>query len=95
MELPSVNDVVVLSGLCAEEIHLCGEASAINIVQEMAQAVGDEFEVRKYKRLTSLTVLDTALGMNFCYNWIYFLLWHTLIQVFYILIWKSLILVNY
>ena len=48
--------------MCAEEVHLCGEASATEIVREFAQTVGDEFEVRRYKRLTPLSVLDKAIG---------------------------------
>ena len=49
-------------GVNADEVHLCGEDSCIALVQEFAEALGDEFEVRKYKRLTSLTLLDKAIG---------------------------------
>lgn len=47
-----------LLGLCAQEIHLCGEASAIDLVRELMKVTGDTMEVRKYKRLTKLTYLD-------------------------------------
>ncbi|XP_072484862.1 ATP-dependent RNA helicase SUPV3L1, mitochondrial isoform X2 [Notamacropus eugenii] len=50
-----------LLGLCAEEIHLCGEAAAIDIVTELMYTTGEEVEVRNYKRLTPITVLDHAL----------------------------------
>ena len=50
-----------LLGVCALEVHVCGEASAIDMVKEFAETVGDEFEVRKYKRLNPLKVLDKAL----------------------------------
>lgn len=39
-----------LLGLCAKEIHLCGEASAIDLVKELMMDTGDEVEVGlKYK----------------------------------------------
>ena len=51
-----------LHGICADEVHLCGEGSALDIVQAMAKLCGDTFEMRGYNRLTKLTVLDQALG---------------------------------
>eukprot|EP00106_Octopus_bimaculoides_P014460 XP_014781902.1 PREDICTED: ATP-dependent RNA helicase SUPV3L1, mitochondrial-like [Octopus bimaculoides] len=51
-----------LLGICAEEIHLCGEASSLNLVQELTEITGDTLEVRRYKRLTSLKYLDKAVG---------------------------------
>ncbi|KAJ7403227.1 ATP-dependent RNA helicase SUPV3L1, mitochondrial [Pitangus sulphuratus] len=50
-----------LLGLCAEEIHVCGEAAAVDLVTELMYTTGEEVEVRNYKRLTPLTVLDYAL----------------------------------
>uniref|UniRef100_A0A8B9CX09 ATP-dependent RNA helicase SUPV3L1, mitochondrial n=1 Tax=Anser brachyrhynchus TaxID=132585 RepID=A0A8B9CX09_9AVES len=50
-----------LLGLSAEEIHVCGEAAAIDLVTELMYTTGEEVEVRNYKRLTPLTVLDYAL----------------------------------
>ncbi|XP_048407183.2 ATP-dependent RNA helicase SUPV3L1, mitochondrial [Stegostoma tigrinum] len=50
-----------LLGLCAEEIHICGEAAAINLVMELMFDTGEEVEVENYERLTPMTVLDTAL----------------------------------
>ncbi|XP_069756955.1 ATP-dependent RNA helicase SUPV3L1, mitochondrial isoform X2 [Narcine bancroftii] len=50
-----------LLGLCAEEIHICGEAAAINLVMELMYDTGEEVEVETYERLTPLTVLDLAL----------------------------------
>lgn len=34
-----------LLGLCAEEIHVCGESSAIDLVKELMLITGDEVEV--------------------------------------------------
>ncbi|KAG9485066.1 hypothetical protein GDO78_008267 [Eleutherodactylus coqui] len=50
-----------LLGLCAQEIHICGEAAAINLVTELLYTTGEEVEVRNYERLTSLKILDHAL----------------------------------
>ena len=34
------------------------------ILKELAFTMGNEFEIRRYKRLTSLTVLTKGLGMS-------------------------------
>ncbi|CAG9791848.1 unnamed protein product [Diatraea saccharalis] len=49
-------------GLQAEELHLCGEAGAINLIEQICNTTGEELEVRSYKRLTELKVEDSALG---------------------------------
>ncbi|RVE42605.1 hypothetical protein evm_012746 [Chilo suppressalis] len=49
-------------GLQADEIHLCGEAGAINLIEEICNTTGEELEIRSYKRLTELKVEDSALG---------------------------------
>lgn len=51
-----------LLGVCAHEIHVCGEASSIQLVKDLMMVTGDEVEVRKYKRLTKLKFLDKAVG---------------------------------
>ncbi|KAL1771699.1 ATP-dependent RNA helicase SUPV3L1, mitochondrial [Sigmodon hispidus] len=50
-----------LLGLCAEEVHLCGESAAIDLVTELLYTTGEEVEVQKYERLTPISVLDHAL----------------------------------
>ncbi|XP_018605074.1 ATP-dependent RNA helicase SUPV3L1, mitochondrial [Scleropages formosus] len=50
-----------LLGLCAEEIHVCGEAAAINFVTELMYTTGEEVEVRNYERLTPFSLMDHAL----------------------------------
>lgn len=49
-------------GLIAEEVHLCGEAGAIDLVQQLCLTTGEDLEVRHYKRLTALKIEDSALG---------------------------------
>ncbi|KAM9325010.1 ATP-dependent RNA helicase SUPV3L1, mitochondrial [Gastrophryne carolinensis] len=51
-----------LLGLCAQEIHICGEAAAIKLVTELMYTTGEEVEVRNYNRLTPIRILDHALG---------------------------------
>ncbi|XP_056134909.1 ATP-dependent RNA helicase SUPV3L1, mitochondrial [Lampris incognitus] len=50
-----------LLGLCAEEIHVCGEPAAINFVRELMYTTGEEVEVHTYQRLTPFSVLDSAV----------------------------------
>ncbi|KAK5644789.1 hypothetical protein RI129_006089 [Pyrocoelia pectoralis] len=51
-----------LLGLVADEIHLCGEAGAIDLIQQLCLTTGEDVEIRKYKRLTDLKIEDSALG---------------------------------
>jgi len=50
-----------LLGVQAEEIHVCGEAAAVDLVREIMISTGEEVEVRKYKRLTELIVQEQAV----------------------------------
>lgn len=49
-------------GLAAKELHLCGEETAVPVVEELLKETGDELVVRRYKRLTPLVVEETSLG---------------------------------
>ncbi|KAM6500964.1 P-loop containing nucleoside triphosphate hydrolase protein [Amanita muscaria] len=51
-------------GLCAREIHLCGEETAVPVIQALLRDTGDEIEVRKYERLTPLAVEEQSLEGN-------------------------------
>ncbi|XP_030841445.1 ATP-dependent RNA helicase SUPV3L1, mitochondrial [Strongylocentrotus purpuratus] len=50
-----------LLGVNAKEIHLCGEQAAIDLVKQLTLSTGDELEIREYKRLTPLQILDQPL----------------------------------
>ncbi|XP_040900202.1 ATP-dependent RNA helicase SUPV3L1, mitochondrial [Toxotes jaculatrix] len=50
-----------LLGLCAEEIHVCGEPAAIDFIRELMYTTGEEVEVHTYQRLTPFSVLDQAV----------------------------------
>ena len=45
-------------GVQANEIHMCGEESAIPLIQKLARITGDEIQVRRYNRLGKLNVCD-------------------------------------
>ncbi|RXW19566.1 hypothetical protein EST38_g6294 [Candolleomyces aberdarensis] len=48
-------------GLPAKELHLCGEETAVPIVQELLKHTGDELVIRRYERLTPLKVEKESL----------------------------------
>ncbi|TSK22586.1 ATP-dependent RNA helicase SUPV3L1, mitochondrial [Bagarius yarrelli] len=50
-----------LLGLCAEEIHVCGEPAAISFITELMFTTGEEVEVRNYERLTPFSISDHAV----------------------------------
>jgi hypothetical protein len=45
-------------GALAEEIHLCGDVSALPVLQRIMRLTGDSLDVRTYNRLGPLTVED-------------------------------------
>nr|CAD7591475.1 unnamed protein product [Timema genevievae] len=51
-----------LLGVMAEEIHVCGEDGAVDLVHSLMCTTGEHVEVRKYHRLTELKVESKALG---------------------------------
>ncbi|PVG00040.1 P-loop containing nucleoside triphosphate hydrolase protein [Serendipita vermifera] len=51
-----------LVGLNAEEIHLCGEESAVELVKKLVEPMGDEVIINRYTRLTPLEMELHALG---------------------------------
>lgn len=50
-----------LQGLRAREIHVCGGLEASSLVQRLVAATGDEFELKEYKRLSTLVVNEKSL----------------------------------
>lgn len=49
-------------GVQAEEVHVCGESAAIDLIREICISTGEEVEVRNYERLTKLVVEQKAVG---------------------------------
>ncbi|KAL2731370.1 hypothetical protein V1478_004915 [Vespula squamosa] len=50
-----------LLGISADEIHLCGETAAIDLINAICLTTGETPEIRKYKRLTKLEVENEAV----------------------------------
>lgn len=50
-----------LLGIPADEVHLCGEESALDVVQNILSHTGDFFEVVHYNRLTPLSIEEKPL----------------------------------
>ena len=50
-----------LQGIHAREIHLCGGLEACDIVRSLATSMGDDFELKKYDRLSNLVISDDSL----------------------------------
>ena len=53
--------VNAILGVAAHEVHLCGEETAIPVVQALLQHTGDELTIRRYQRLTPLVVEEKSL----------------------------------
>jgi len=49
-------------GLCAREVHLCGEETAVEVVKDLVKETGDELVINRYQRLTPLRVADRSLN---------------------------------
>ncbi|GAA5898182.1 hypothetical protein JCM8208_000173 [Rhodotorula glutinis] len=48
-------------GARCDELHLCGEESVVDLVQQIAAEVGDECIVKRYQRLSPLVVASRSL----------------------------------
>ena len=51
-----------VAGLAAHEIHLCGEETAVPLVEKLLKDTGDELIIRRYERLNPLTIENDSLG---------------------------------
>ncbi|VDB85174.1 unnamed protein product [Peniophora sp. CBMAI 1063] len=49
-------------GVPAREVHLCGEETAVPIVEALLRDTGDDLIVNRYERLSPLRVADEPLG---------------------------------
>ena len=50
-----------IQGIRAKEIHLCGGLEAYSIVKDIVESMGDEIELKKYERLSTLKIADQSL----------------------------------
>ncbi|KAI9745708.1 MAG: RNA helicase [Claussenomyces sp. TS43310] len=48
-------------GVKAKELHLCGEARTVPLVEDLCKMMGDSLEVHSYERLSPLKAMDRSL----------------------------------
>jgi len=53
-----------LVNICSPVIHLCGDGSAINLVQDILKLTGDELEIKTYQRMTELKVEERFIQLK-------------------------------
>ncbi|KAA8548665.1 hypothetical protein F0562_000349 [Nyssa sinensis] len=51
-----------LLGISANELHLCGDAAAVPLIQEILKVTDDDIKVQYYERLSPLVPLKVPLG---------------------------------
>jgi ATP-dependent RNA helicase SUPV3L1/SUV3 len=51
-----------LLGLQSETIFLCGEEAAVPLIEKLCKETGDTLEVKRFKRLSPLSVCQKPLG---------------------------------
>ncbi|GKV42413.1 hypothetical protein SLEP1_g49822 [Rubroshorea leprosula] len=51
-----------LLGIAADKLHLCGDAAAVPLIQEMLKVTDDNVEVQTNGRLSPLVPLEVSLG---------------------------------
>ncbi|KAF8589700.1 P-loop containing nucleoside triphosphate hydrolase protein [Ramaria rubella] len=49
-------------GVCADEVHLCGEEAAVPLIETLMKETGDELIIKRYQRLTPLAVAEKSLN---------------------------------
>lgn len=54
-----------LLGSPAKEIHMCGEASVVDLVKNIAESLGETVEIHNYTRLGALEPMQKSLGGTF------------------------------
>ncbi len=53
-----------LVNIIADEIHLCGDPSALDLVKKIVELCGDELEVKEYTRMTELKVEPNPINLG-------------------------------
>lgn len=52
-------------GVPAHEVHVCGDAAAIPVVEALCATTGDSLEIRRYERMTNISPQATALDGDY------------------------------
>ncbi|KAG0270226.1 RNA helicase [Actinomortierella ambigua] len=51
-----------LMGLPAQEVHLCGEPTVVELVRKICKLTNDDFEVKRYDRLSKLELQEKSIN---------------------------------
>ncbi len=53
-----------LINICAPEVHICGDNTALDLIKEIVTMCGDELEIKEYQRMTKLLVEDNPIVLG-------------------------------
>lgn len=53
-----------LINIFADEVHICGDPSVLNLIEEIVCLCGDELEIKTYSRMTELIVEDDPITLQ-------------------------------
>ncbi|MBF0359844.1 MAG: hypothetical protein HQK49_02480 [Oligoflexia bacterium] len=53
-----------LINLNAQEVHICGDDTVIELVKKIVEMTGDTLETKSYERLTKLEILNHPIGLG-------------------------------
>lgn len=53
-----------LVNIQADEVHICGDHSVLELVKQILALCGDTLEIREYKRMTELNVMETQIPLS-------------------------------
>src|SRR3989339_261498 len=53
-----------LIGLCTPELHICGDHSVQDLVEQIVKLCGDTLEIKKYERMTEIKVESQPVVLN-------------------------------
>lgn len=53
-----------LVNIFAQEIHICGDPSVLDLVKQIVELCGDELEIKQYERMTELNVQKKPLTLG-------------------------------
>ena len=48
----------------AQEIHICGDGSVLNLVEQIVDLCNDELEIKNYERMTDLKISNTPIPLS-------------------------------
>lgn len=53
-----------LINIQADEVHVCGDHSVLDLIKQIVKLTGDSLEVKTYQRLTELKLMEQSIGLG-------------------------------